>query len=251
MASWIGSYLRVAAQLARAADGLVDALSTRRDEVVVNVHGYAFQALDALARRYLSPKQRPVAFFSMNPARNGAVQSGLSFTDAPTARSLFDDFDILVPNRPMITRTERAEMSGQRLNEWIQRKFGDHEAFYAQACAPIVCPVAVLRKPGLTNVPLPNLDPPRRRAADEFYEAWAPRLYDAINPRGVALLGTYAGQRWQRLVQATPRLQKTPFVVTHHPAARMRHEDKYAGWDQAWDALTGASFTETESFPNS
>lgn len=237
--TWLDDYVPTARSVARAADELVEELRGRKGDVVVNVHGHAWPAHEAFLRRYYSDGRPRVVALSMNPARNGAVQSGIAFTDAPTARVLLRDFDALV-ERPPRLRTERSEMSGQKLRQWAERSLGGLPGLYRRVLFPIACPVAVLRGPRLLNVPLATLSGPERRLADRFYETHAPRLVRAARPTGLLLLGSYAAERWRRVEESTTDLASLPHAVTHHPAARMPNDKKWADWTAALKRLEQA-----------
>jgi len=239
---WPADYLEVVRDVAREADRIAPLLRERRGDVVVNVHSYALPAYEAYLRRYFKRGRPRILALSMNPARNGAVQSGIPFTDAPTARRILPDFDELVP-RPKRLRTERVEMSGQKLLAWAQAEFGGIEGLYERLLFPIAFPLAILRGPNLLNVPLPALRGDARRAADAFYERNAPRLVEAARPPGLLFFGDYAAQRWRRLVAQEPRLASIPFEVTHHPAARITNERKFADWTAALDRIESRSLS--------
>jgi hypothetical protein len=237
--SWPDTFLQTARSVARAADRLVPRLRESSADTVVNVHRHAWPAYEAFVRRHYAEPRPRIVCLSMNPARNGAVQSGIAFTDAPTARELVPDFDQLV-ERPARLSTDRPEMSGRHLRGWAERHLGGLAGLYEQALFPIACPVAVLRGPKLLNVPLPALRGSARRAADAFYETHAPRLVRAAQPRALLFLGDYAAQRWRRLAAHHPDLRDVPVVVTHNPAARISNRSKWAGWSRAWVRAGGA-----------
>lgn len=233
---WLQGFIREAREVARAADALVPKLKERPDDVVVNVHAHAWQPYESFLRKYFDDGRRRVVALSMNPARNGAVQTGISFTDAPTARELLPDFDRQL-TRPEQLKTDRVEMSGQHIRAWAKQDFGDLPGLYKRILTPIACPVAVLRGPDLLNVPLPLLKGDARKAADAFYEWSAPRLVAAAKAKGILFLGDYAAHRWARAPKPGP-LANLPTVLVPHPAARMANEAKYDAWTNAVRKLT-------------
>lgn len=230
--SWLDDYLDVVRDVARRSVRVAPRLRERPRDVVVPVHRYALKAHEAFVRRFYADGRPRHLVLSMNPARNGAVQTGIAFTDAPTARRLLPDFDALV-QRPTSVATERAEMSGQKLQAWATAEFGGLEGLFERFLFPIACPIAVLRGPNLLNVPLPALRGESRRAAEAFYEANAVRLVRAAQPRGLLFFGDYAARRWRRLAGSSPDLSRLPVVETHHPAARITNEAKFSGWSRA------------------
>lgn len=235
--AWLAEYLRAARLVTKDADAFVREFSLQRGELAVNVHAYAWPAHEAFLRTYYADDRPRIVSLSMNPARNGAVQSGIAFTDAPTARLLLPDFDRIV-NRPPNLRTERVEMSGQKLRSWADLRLGGLKALYSRVLFPIACPVAILEGPNLVNVPLASLTGRRRALADAFYGTHAPLLVRAARPRGVLLLGSYAAQRWGALARANPDLAALPAVETHHPAARMANAQKFNDWSRALRSLS-------------
>jgi hypothetical protein len=234
--AWLDDYVAVVRDIAREADRVAPRMRERPGDVVVNVHGYALAAYEAFLRRQYADGRPRLLALSMNPARNGAVQTGIAFTDAPTARGLVPGFDRLV-RRPPALVTERVEMSGQKLQAWARAEFGGVEGLYERVLFPIACPIAVLRGPNRLNVPLPALRGRARQAADAFYEANAPRLVRAARARGLLFLGDYAARRWKRLAASSPDLARLPVAVTHHPAARITNARKYSDWTRALSSL--------------
>ncbi len=246
MPDWIEGYLSTARQVARDADALANELGHVPSSIAVNVHSYAWPAHAAFVRRYYADGKSRIAALSMNPARNGAVQTGIAFTDAPTARRILPDFDGLVA-RPQNLATERAEMSGQKLQMWAKRDLGGLTQLYGCALFPIACPVAVLKGPQLLNVPLANLPSRFRRAADAFHEEHAALLVRAINPTGVLVLGSYAADRWRRVARDNGDLASLPAVATHHPAARMPNGKKFNDWSRAVGLLSAPRGSPTSA----
>lgn len=238
--AWLGAFIKAAKEVAREADTLVAKLATKPDGIVVNVHSYAWAFYERFLRAYYPDEQARVVALSMNPARNGAVQSGIAFTDAPTARTLLPGFDEAVRRPPNLV-TERVEMSGQKIRLWADRDFGGLTGLYQRLLFPIACPVAVLEGPNLLNVPIASLRGAARQAAEEFYEWSAPRLVRAAQPTGVFLLGDYAGDRWERLAKKDDDLARLPSVVTHHPAARIPNDVKLNDWSRALSRVSPSS----------
>lgn len=241
MSDWLESTLRVARELSSQADAVVRRMPVAPTDIAVNVHAYAFPAYEAFVRRYYADGRRRVLALSMNPGRNGAVQSGIPFCDAAQARELLPDLDRLVPNRPLRLVSRSPEMSGRKLRAWAEQSWGDVRNLYERLLFLYACPIAVLRGPRHLNVPLPALRGPARRAVDELYEAFAPRLARAARPNGVLLLGDYAAQRWRRTVGAHPDLRRFPAVATHHPAARIPNAKKFRDWSHALAQISASS----------
>jgi len=218
-------FLAAARATAKAADALVEELAARGD-VVVNAHTYGWPAYEAFHRRFHAEEPPDLVCLSMNPALHGAVQTGIPFTDAPMARDLLPGFDRLV-QRPPALATERVEMSGRKLRAWADQALGGLHVLHRRILFVTACPVAVLRGPRLLNVPLPALRGRRRRAADAFYQ----------EPKGLFLLGDYAGGRWIRIARVHPDVGRIPSTITHHPAARISNETKFHDWSLALSTL--------------
>lgn len=232
MAFSVDDYLRAARTFARRLEPLLPRLREESDDLVLGVHTYAWLAFEAFVRAYHGDGRNRIAVLSMNPGRNGAVQTGIAFTDGMTARELLPEFDDLVPKRPFVS--ERREISGLKLREWARRHLGGLQQLYRDAMFPITFPAAVLRGPSRVNVPLPSLRPDNRRLVEAFLDREAPALLHAAQPRGVLLLGDWAARNWARYSQTDPELARLPVAETYHPAAHITNARKYGAWMRAW-----------------
>ena len=98
------AYLEAVRALARDADQVVQDLRLRKGQWALNVHAYALPGYEAFLQRYYRDPRPRVAAIAMNPGKNGAVQTGIPFTDWPRGLELVPD---------LAERVDRAAAAGR------------------------------------------------------------------------------------------------------------------------------------------
>ncbi|MGQ0535030.1 MAG: uracil-DNA glycosylase family protein [Methanobacteriota archaeon] len=226
--------------LSAAATGVAERLSLRSGEQAVNVHAYARAPYEAfLARHAAGRRRRPVVALAMNPGKNGAVQTGIPFTDVEMASRILPAFPELVERYRARLPPPGKEPSGRRLYRWGAARFGSEDAMLADLQVLITCPVAILgrgKNGALVNVPVEGLRGENDRVVTDMIQRHAPRLLRAARPRAVLILGNYAERVWDGMVErgTTPDV---PVAKAMHPAAHVDDATWSASADSAYRSL--------------
>ena len=229
----VEAWLRQASSLARDASHTARSLRLPTSQTLYNVHTYAWPCYAAFVRRYHASSDRPVAFVAMNPGKNGAVQTGIPFTDHARAIELLPEFEKLRRRPPHPLPKPGREQSGRRVYAWGLRRFGSYEAFLRDVVVLVTCPLAILewRMGRAVNVPLPSLSRPNRDAVVALIHRHLPGLLATIRPRGVVLLGNWARDVWIG--------GDLPTVVGLHPAAHLPDREWLEAMDRTVEKVLG------------
>lgn len=221
------------------ANRLVRSLRLPKTDRVLNVHSYAWDAYEAFLRKYYADGKPRIFAISMNPGPYGAVQTGIPFMDKSMARRFLPNFDALVKGPPSWAASERTEMSAGKLTAWSADRFGGIEGLYGRMLLGMTAPIAILRSPKWTNVPLPALPRTEQRKVYEFIRRHAADEIAMAEPTGIFILGEWAERVWEIALEAEPTLETTPSVAVPHPAAHISNGAKFAAWNRGFDALMG------------
>lgn len=229
----VQALLRSARALSRDASRVAQSLRLEPTWRAYNVHAYAWPCYEAFVRRYLALTKRPIVALAMNPGKYGAVQTGIPFTDVARARELLPEYDQIRPRRTDLPRPGR-EQSGRRVYAWGLRRFGSYGAMFRGFVVLVTCPLAVLDWNGTraVNVPLPKLPRKDRQFIVGMIHRRLPRLLNAVAPRGVLLLGTWARDTWPDI--------ELPTGFAPHPAAHIPDAEWIDAMDRAYRRLTDA-----------
>lgn len=229
----VDRFLEEVRRLSDATDDLVPRLALPAGQYALNVHSYAVAPYEAFLRRWYDDDRARVGAVAMNPGRNGAVQTGIPFTDLDWARQVVPDFDDRLGEPPRPLPEGARETSGRRLIAWAARRFERPASMYGHVVFYITCPLAVLAEEPVRNVPLPALRVANRRLVDELVVRHLPELVDASGVAGVLLLGRYAESVWDATEDR--RLDDFPVARAYHPAAHVSNADFFASMDAAFD----------------
>lgn len=231
-------FLEVAEKLARESDSVVSNLKLNKNQQALNVHSYALRAYETFINRYYSQNLSRVVGIGMNPGKNGAVQTGIPFTDWQRGLELLPNLDKLVDRSGVSLPKANREQSGRRIYRWGIEQFGSYDAFFRNVLFLMTCPIAVLEYKGslVKNVPLDKLPPSEEEKCFNLVLRYLPVLLTAVKPRGVLLLGNYAKRKWEALfgMKATP---SSPVSFALHPAAHVNDEDWLFSIKKAWKRL--------------
>lgn len=219
------------------ADRLIRSLKLPKTDRVLNVHSYAWDAYEAFIRKYYGDGKQRIFAISMNPGPFGAVQTGIPFTDKPMARQFLPNFDELVKGPPGWARSDRKELSAAKLIAWSADRFGGIEGLYDRMILGMTAPIAILRSPKWTNVPLPALPRSEQEKVYRFIRRHAADEIVLSEPLGVFILGEWAERVWAIALDKEPMLATIPAVAVPHPAAHISNVAKFAAWNQGYDEL--------------
>lgn len=231
------------------ADRLVRSLRLPKTDRVLNVHDYAWRSYEAFLRKYYSDGVPRIFAISMNPGPFGAVQTGIPFTDKAMARQFLPDFDALVTGPPRWARSDRKEMSAGKLIAWSADRFGGIEGLYRRMLLGMTAPIAILRAPKWTNVPLPALPRSEQGKVYDFIRRHAADEIRLSEPTGVFILGEWAERVWELAVDADATLAAVPSVAVPHPAAHISNDAKFAAWNRGYDELISRIDSRQPSTP--
>ncbi len=166
---------------------------------VYNPLAYAWAPHELYLRRFATGRKR-VVFIGMNPGPFGMVQCGVPFGEIDAVR---DWMGITAPiDKPVVENPKRpiegfsctrSEVSGRRLWELFQQRFGSAEAFFAEHFVANYCPLAFFdHGRNLTPDKLPASE------AEPLYaacDAHLRRLVDQLQPDWVIGVGGFAETR--------------------------------------------------------
>ncbi len=227
----VGRFLTEVRRLSDATNDLIPRLDLPDGQYALNVHSYALAAYEAFLHRWYDDDRARVGAVAMNPGRNGAVQTGIPFSDLDWARRVVPDLDARLDAPPRPLPPGHRETSGRRLIAWAERRFATPEAMYDHVLFYITCPLAILAEDPVRNVPIPELRVANRRLVDRLVVDHLPRLVEASGVSGILLLGRYAESVWD----TGSGLDGLPLAHTYHPAAHVSNDDYFASMDAAFD----------------
>lgn len=167
---------------------------------VYNPLSYARAPHEAYLERFGKQSGR-VLLLGMNPGPFGMVQTGVPFGDVAFVRDwmkIQGEISSPADQHPQ-RRVEgfaclRREISGSRLWGWARSRFGEPDAFFEHFFVLNYCPLAFLEASGRNRTP-DKLAAAERRALFECCDRALKKAFDALQPRLVVGVGTFARQR--------------------------------------------------------
>jgi single-strand selective monofunctional uracil DNA glycosylase len=199
----------MATDLREATDTLLHALAPLRFEApvtfVYNPLKYARPMWDAYLERFgSSPKE--VVLFGMNPGPWGMVQTGIPFGEVAAVRDWMKLDEPISrpanehPKRPVEGLScRRSEVSGRRVWEWAQSRFGTADAFFQRFFVANYCPLAFLEESGRNFTP-DKLPMATRQPLLEACDRALLSTMSCLRPRVVVGIGRFAYDRARRLL---------------------------------------------------
>ena len=176
---------------------------------VYNPLVYAWTPYEAYLRKFSATRKR-VVFLGMNPGPFGMVQTGVPFGEVTAVR---DWLKIECPvGRPAHEHPQRlvkgfacarSEVSGRRLWDLFQQRFGTPRRFFADQIVMNYCPLAFLEDRGRNRTPdkLPALEKLALFAAcDRHLRAFVA----ALQPEWLIGIGDFATRRAEDVFQQGP-----------------------------------------------
>lgn len=198
---------------------------------VYNPLDYAWAPHEQYLRRFGAGQKR-IVFIGMNPGPFGMVQCGIPFGEIAAARDWMG-IDAPVgkpatenPKRPVEGfACQRSEVSGRRLWNLFQQRFGDAESFFADHFVANYCPLAFFdHGRNLTPDKLPSAEAAPLYAA---CDAHLRRVAEVLRPAWVIGIGGFAEARAVEALAGTAvRIGKVLHPSPASPAANR-------GWSEA------------------
>ncbi len=148
--------ITVSRQLSDAVERLIFAPPV---DTVYNPLHYARPLHEAWLDRF-GAGQREVVLLGMNPGPWGMAQTGVPFGEVDAVRRWMGlDAPVSKPEREHPKRPvqgldcERSEVSGRRLWNWAEQRFGPAEAFFARFFVANYCPLSFMEQGGRNRTP--------------------------------------------------------------------------------------------------
>jgi single-strand selective monofunctional uracil DNA glycosylase len=206
---------------------------------VYNPLDYARAAYAAYVARFGSGPKEAI-FVGMNPGPFGMAQTGVPFGEVASVRDWLGIRAAV--GKPALEHPKRlvagfdchrAEVSGQRLWGWAQRRFGTPDAFFARFFVANYCPLLFLEASG-RNLPLDKLARDEQRAIAVHCDEALRQTVRALAPRCVLGIGRFAQRRADVALAGTG--VGVGFVPHPSPASPAANR----GWEaQAEQAIVG------------
>lgn len=144
---------------------------------------------------------RAVVLVGMNPGPFGMAQTGVPFGHVGLVRDWMG-IDVAIarpprehPRRPITGfACTRSEVSGARLWGWARDRFGPAERFFRDFFVLNFCPLAFMDEAGRNLTP-DKLPPAQRQPLFEACEEALADCVDALEPRWLIGIGTFAAKR--------------------------------------------------------
>jgi single-strand selective monofunctional uracil DNA glycosylase len=234
-------------QLLAASRTLVDDLAPLRFSTpvthVYNPLDYAWAPYEAYVRRFAAGPRR-IVLLGMNPGPFGMMQTGVPFGEVAAVR------DWMGLSAPVATPAEmhprrpiegfacrRSEVSGRRMWEWANRRWGSAERFFSDAFVLNYCPLVWLEASGRNRTPvqLPAAElGPVYQACDRHLA----RALTALQPEWAIGIGGFAEKRLRTVLEggdidsALARSIRIAQILHPSPASPAANR----GWAEAVDA---------------
>ena len=164
---------------------------------VYNPLDYARAAHEQYLSRWGSAPKK-VLFLGMNPGPWGMAQTGVPFGEVAAVRDFVDIHAMIGrpapehPKRPVEgLACTRSEVSGRRLWELFQQRFGSAEAFFAEHFVVNYCPLMFMEETGRNRTP-DKLPAAEREAITRPCDAHLRTVTRILAPDWVIGVGRYA-----------------------------------------------------------
>lgn len=172
----------------------------------------------------------------MNPGPFGMVQTGVPFGEVNAARDFLGIRGRVTsperehPKRPVLGfECTRSEVSGRRLWGWVERRFGDAEAFFDRFFVWNYCPLAFLEESGKNRTP-DKLPAAEREALFAACDASLVRMVEHVDPHRLVGIGRFATDRLKAIFGEGDR----PIGTVLHPSPASPRANQ--GWAEQAEA---------------
>lgn len=210
---------------------------------VYNPLDYAWAPYEAYVRRFAVGPRR-IVLLGMNPGPFGMMQTGVPFGEVAAVRDWMGLSAPVAapaemhPRRPIEGfACRRSEVSGRRMWEWANRRWGSAERFFSDAFVLNYCPLVWLEASGRNRTPvqLPAAElGPVYQACDRHLA----RALTALQPEWAIGIGGFAEKRLRTVLEggdidsALARSIRIAQILHPSPASPAANR----GWAEAVDA---------------
>jgi len=167
---------------------------------VYNPLSYALEAWRQYVLKYADGPKR-VVFLGMNPGPFGMAQTGVPFGDVAIVRDWLGIEAAIQkpekehPKRPVLGfDCPRSEVSGSRLWEWLQLRFGHPDRFFQNHFIANYCPLVFLEASGRNRTP-DKLPKAERQPLLAICDRHLQFLLDCLQPEHAIGIGNFAAER--------------------------------------------------------
>ena len=221
---------------------------------VCNPLDYAWAPYEAYVRRFAQGPRR-IVLLGMNPGPFGMMQTGVPFGEVAAVRDWMGISAPVTtpadmhPRRPIEGfACRRSEVSGRRLWDWANRRWGSAERFFSDAFVLNYCPLVWLEASGRNRTPvqLPAAElAPVYQACDRHLA----KALSALKPDWAIGIGGFAEKRLRQVLEgsdldsALARSIRIGQILHPSPASPAANR----GWAEAVDAQLQALGIEPAS----
>lgn len=167
---------------------------------VYNPLAYAWKPHRAYLRRYARPGIEAL-LLGMNPGPWGMAQTGVPFGEVAHVRDFLGIEEKVGkppsehPKRPIDGfACERSEVSGRRVWEWVEKRFGDPDTFFDRFFVWNDCPLAFLEESGRNRTP-DKLPKAERAPLSEACDRALRGIVKELKPQRLIGIGAHAKKR--------------------------------------------------------
>ncbi|MEM9157932.1 MAG: uracil-DNA glycosylase family protein [Verrucomicrobiota bacterium] len=167
---------------------------------VYNPLAYAWKPHAAYLERYGTSKKK-IVFLGMNPGPWGMAQTGIPFGEIPSARDwmgIEEPVDNPFPEHPKRPITgfscEKSEVSGRRLWNLFQERFGKAENFFKDHFVLNYCPLVFMEESSRNRTP-DKLPVAESALLFELCDAHLKEVVQLLEPEWIIGVGGFAQKR--------------------------------------------------------
>jgi single-strand selective monofunctional uracil DNA glycosylase len=167
---------------------------------VYNPLEYAWKSHKSYLEKYGNGTGR-VLLIGMNPGPWGMAQTGVPFGEVNSVREFLEiEEKVLQPSRVHPKRPvlgfdcPRSEVSGRRVWEWANDRFGNAKSFFSKFFVLNYCPLCFMEEGGKNRTP-DKLSPEERDAVFEVCDIALRKFVKALEPSKIVGIGGFAKKR--------------------------------------------------------
>jgi len=167
---------------------------------VYNPLAYARNAYTLYLQKFGASKKK-IVFLGMNPGPWGMAQTGVPFGEITAAKEWLG-IDVIVgrpepehPKRPVIGfACQRSEVSGRRLWNLFQDRFGSAENFFKDHFVANYCPLVFMEAGGRNRTP-DKLKPGEKQVLYAACDRHLQQIVEILQPEWLVAVGRFTEQR--------------------------------------------------------
>jgi single-strand selective monofunctional uracil DNA glycosylase len=184
---------------------------------VYNPLNYAWKSHKSYLEKYGEGTQR-VLLIGMNPGPWGMAQTGIPFGEVNAVRDFLGIKEqvkqpkLVHPKRPVQgLDCPRSEVSGRRVWEWAEERYGDAESFFSEFFILNYCPLCFMEEGGKNRTP-DKLKPEERDTVFDVCDVALREFVKVLEPSKIVGIGGFAKKR------AMKTLERDDIETILHPS---------------------------------